>query len=121
MRPSELAQDIREVVSAIERECESQVIVTLIEPRIKFRRAAAVTQDDYRVVAESVNRRLKTSLREHVFFNFTAPLYRSHLADDGVHFNAEGQQLIVQYIHRKVAQEVEKFFVANKVPGPFRP
>ena len=118
---AQLAQNIREIVAEIERRCLSKVIVTLIEPRLRHRRANRLEGNDYDLVAKSVNRRLKRSLSDHRFLNFTAPPYKQALSPDGVHFTAAGREMLRARFVTVIAQEHEDFLIKKGVPGPFRP
>ena len=98
-----MASDIRELVHELENRCGSKVLIALIEPRTGHRRRAGLEPGGYNRVAFSVNRRLRRSLKDHVFLNFTAPhstcysnVSERELSRDGVHFTAVGREMIQQ-------------------------
>lgn len=79
-RPIVLANDIRELVREVENRCGSKVLISLIEPRTAHRRSAGLEPGGYNRVAASVNRRLRRSLRNHIFLDFTAPPYQREIS-----------------------------------------
>ena len=90
--PQDIFKHIQTVVREIEEQCGAEVIVVQIEPRI-YPETFRITTEDYVKFQNSINRKIKRNLNnQNLHFNNLKFQYT--LADDGVHWNAEGKEAI---------------------------
>ena len=101
---ADLAGGIKEIVDLIKGACESEVAITLIEPR-NLPRGGYLGARVYDTIRQAVNRRLQRILRQQDFIHFNARPFQRDLRRDGVHWNRRGVLFVGQkfrnYIQRK--------------------
>ena len=90
--PNELFEEIKEVYETIANDCGAVVHVCLIEPRF-YPGASPIDSDGYRKIQNSVNKKIKRKLTTRTT-HFTASNFVEALSGDGVHWNAEGKEMV---------------------------
>jgi len=90
--PQEIVNDLVEVVESIEESCGAIVKVCLVEPRF-YPGEDYMTHETYKKVQRSINRKLQRRLSND-FLHFNSHSWINSLSGDGVHWDAEGKQLI---------------------------
>ena len=92
IEPNHLAETIKYIVQEIEDQCEAEVCVCLVEPRL-YDDDGPISREDYKKVQNAVNKKLKRELNnQSIHFNTTT--FVEELASDGVHWTSEGRERV---------------------------
>ena len=94
---SDVVDNISDITETIEKDCEATVVIVLVEPRC-YPDGCPVSESQYRKIQRAINRKLERELPDNDFLHFNSSMYQQELAGDGVHFTAEGKELIVEQI-----------------------
>ena len=98
--PQEIANNIIQIVEQIEKDCQAVVRVCLVEPRF-YPNEEYMTDEDYRKVQSSVNRKLQRRLANE-FIHFNSSSWVEELSGDGVHWNDTGKFKVTNKLRRAI-------------------
>ena len=90
---SDVVDNITEIKESIEEECGAEVVIILVEPR-SYPDDYPVNETRYKKIQRAINKKLERELPDTRFLQFNTQMYQTELSSDGVHFTAEGQELI---------------------------
>ena len=109
-----------DIVNAIKERCKAIVQVCLIEPRV--RRPGITSRDrtfneKYKIVARHINRRLTRYCKGCRVLNFAGDFFESCLAEDGVHFNRLGRELVRDKLKSAIEYKVADWAAVHGMGG----
>ena len=98
-----LRNEIVKIKQTVESRCQAQIIFVLLEPR-QYNNHYPVGWDQYNKIQNSINKFLIKKLPLTRFLQFNTSKFQTLLSQDGVHFNGEGKQLVIQKIKQAVSE-----------------